>query len=112
MALGWVSLALALIGIVLPIMPTVPFLLVAVWAFSRASPRISARIMRHPTFGPQMRAWRKRGVIGRLPKIWAILAMACGVGWSTWLGISPWLITFQALGCLAVAIWLITRPEV
>ncbi|MBD9528052.1 MULTISPECIES: YbaN family protein [Paracoccus] len=111
LALGWLSLTIGLLGVILPVMPTVPFLIVAVWSFAKSSPRLSARITRHPTFGPQIRAWRKRGVIGRPAKIWATLAMTCGVGWSLWLGLDPRLIAGQALVCSAIALWLVTRPE-
>ena len=111
LALGWLALGLAVIGAVLPVVPTVPFLLVAVWAFARSSPRLGARISRHPTFGPPIRAWRKRGVVGRKAKVFGILAMACGIGWSLWFGLNPWIIATQALICATVAIFLITRPE-
>lgn len=111
LGLGWLFLGLGIVGAVLPVLPTVPFLLLAIWAFARSSPRLGAKIMRHRTFGPQIRAWRKRGVIGRSAKIWATLAMACGVGWSLWLGLDPRLVSVQALVCASVAIWLITRPE-
>lgn len=112
LALGWLSLTVGVTGVFVPIMPTVPFLLLAVWAFARSSPRLGARILRHPRFGPPIRAWRKRGVIGRPAKIWAVLAMACGVGWALWLGFDPRLIAVQALACTAIGLWLVTRPEV
>lgn len=110
-AIGWLFLGLGLIGVFLPVVPTVPFLLVAVWAFARSSPRLGARIMRHPTFGPPLRAWRKNGTIGRKAKIWAVAAMACGVGWTLWLQLDPRVVAAQALVCCAVAAWLVTRPE-
>lgn len=109
--LGWVSLAIGAIGLFLPVLPTVPFLLLAVFGFARSSPRLAARIMRHPKFGPPIRAWRKRGVIGRTAKIWAVTAMTGGVVWAIWLGLDPRIITVQALTCTAVGAWLVTRPE-
>lgn len=112
LGLGWLCVGLGLVGAVLPVVPTVPFLLLAIWAFARSSPRLGARIMRNPTFGPQIRAWRKRGVVGRNAKVCATLAMACGVGWSLWFGLDSRLVAVQALVCGSVAIWLITRPEV
>lgn len=111
LAMGWLALTLGLIGLVLPVMPTAPFLIIAVWCFAKSSPRLSARITRHPKFGPPIRAWRKRGVVARPAKIWATLAMGGGVGWSLWLGLDPRLIAAQALVCSAVALWLVTRPE-
>ncbi|GLK66167.1 DUF454 family protein [Paracoccus kondratievae] len=112
LSVGWLALTLGVIGVFLPVMPTVPFLLVAVWAFARSSPRISARIMRDPRFGPPIRAWRKRGVIGRAAKIWAVAAMSAGVCWSLWLGLDPRLVAAQTLICAVIGLWLVTRPEV
>ena len=95
--LGWVAALLGAIGLFLPVVPTVPFLLVAVFAFTRSSPRLASKIMRHPKFGPPIRAFRKRGVIGRGAKIWSVTAMAAGVGWAFWLGLDPRIIAVQAL---------------
>ncbi len=111
LVLGWFSLLLGATGLFLPVVPTVPFLLVAVFGFARSSPRLAAKIMRHPKFGPPIRAWRKRGVIGRVAKIWAVSAMTAGVLWALWLGLDPRIIAVQALTCTAIGAWLVTRPE-
>lgn len=111
LVLGWLTLTLGLIGVVLPVMPTVPFLLVAVWAFARSSPRLGARIMRNPAFGPQIRAWRRHGAISRKAKLASTLAMAAGICWSLWFGFAPALIALQTLVCAGVALWIVTRPE-
>lgn len=111
LAIGWLMLGLGAIGVALPVVPTVPFLLVAVWAFARSSPRLGARITRHPTFGPPIRAWRKRGVVSRRAKVFATTAMACGVGWSLFFGLDARIVAVQAVICGSVAVWLLTRPE-
>lgn len=110
-ALGVTALGLGIVGIALPVVPTVPFLLVAVAAFARSSPRLERRIMNHPTYGPPVRAWRERGAIGRLAKIWATLAMACGIGFSLVLGLPGWIVGLQAAVCAAIAAYVVTRPE-
>lgn len=110
-AIGVVALVLGIIGIALPVMPTVPFLLLAAAAFARSSPRLERRIMDHPTYGPPVRAWRERGAIGRLAKTWAVLAMACGVGFSLLAGIPLWVVATQATICTAIAAYVVTRPE-
>lgn len=109
--LGWTCVVVGAVGLFLPVMPTVPFLLVAVLAFMRSSPRMAVRIMQHPKFGPPIRAFRKRGVVGRLAKIWAVTAMAAGVVLSLWLGVHPAIIIVQAGICTIVGIWMVTRPE-
>ncbi|WP_103172116.1 YbaN family protein [Paracoccus sp. SY] len=110
-ALGLVALALGIVGIALPVVPTVPFLLLAAAAFARSSPRLERRIMNHPTYGPPVRAWRERGAISRLAKTWAVLAMACGVGFSLFVGMPPWVVGMQFILCTAVAAYVVTRPE-
>lgn len=109
--LGLLALGLGIVGIALPIMPTVPFLLLAAAAFARSSPRLEQRILNHPTYGPPVRAWRDHGAIGRLAKIWATLAMACGVGFSLILGMPMWVVAAQAAICTAIATYVVTRPE-
>lgn len=111
-SIGLVALALGVIGIALPVLPTVPFLLLAVAAFARSSPRLEQRILNHPTYGPPVQAWRERGAIGRLAKIWATLAMACGVGFSLFVGMPLWVVAAQAMICAAIAAFVVTRPEV
>lgn len=109
--LGLVALALGIVGIALPVVPTVPFLLLAAAAFARSSPRLEQRILDHPTYGPPVRAWRERGAISRLAKIWATVAMAFGVGFSLATGMPPWVVTAQAMICTAIAAYLLTRPD-
>lgn len=108
---GWIALIVGLVGVVLPIMPTVPFLLVAVWCFSRSSPALRARILDDPRYGPMMRQWTDRGAIPRRAKLWAVLAMAGGVGIGLWLGLPVWVVGTQAAICLAVAAYILTRPS-
>lgn len=109
--IGGVALTLGIIGIALPVMPTVPFLLVAAWAFSRSSPRLRRRILEHPVYGPPVKAWQEHGAVGRMAKIWAVSAMTGGVMLSLWLGLPLWVVAVQAATCVAIAAYVVTRPE-
>lgn len=111
MILGWSALALGTIGVALPIMPTVPFLLVAVWAFAKSSPRLMRKILRHPTYGPPIRAWQRNGAINRPAKIASTVAMSISIGIALFLGLPPHFILAQALICGAVAVYILTRPD-
>lgn len=111
-AIGGLALVLAVIGIALPVVPTVPFLLVAAWAFSRSSPRLRQRILDHPVYGPPVRAWQERGAVARTAKVWAVTAMSCGVLLSLWLGLPLRVVGIQFGICAAVACYVATRPEV
>lgn len=112
LAIGWTFIVLGIIGIALPVVPTVPFLLVAAWAFSRSSPVLQQRILDHPTYGPPVRAWQERGAVGPLAKVWAISAMSGGVLLSWFAGMPLWVVASQAGICAAVAAFLVTRPHV
>jgi uncharacterized membrane protein YbaN (DUF454 family) len=110
LACGATAFTLAMIGIVLPIMPTVPFLLLAAFCFSRSHPVWAARLYEHPRYGPAMREWRERGAISRSAKVSAVLAMSAGVAF-TWFSIGwPWVLVSLAVLVLAGG-WIWSRPD-
>lgn len=73
---GWCNVALGLIGAVIPGMPTTVFLIVALWAFTRSSPRMQRWLYEHPRFGPGLRDWDTHRVIPPRAKCLATLTMA------------------------------------
>lgn len=111
LCIGWVSVGLGVIGAALPVVPTVPFLLVAAWAFSRSSPELRERIRNHPKYGEPIRAWQERGVISVIAKIWAVVAMSAGVCLTWYLGMEPQIVAIQATICALVAIFVLSRPS-
>ncbi len=108
---GHLSLALAVIGTALPIMPTVPFLLLAAFCFSRSSERLHQWLMTHPTFGGPLRDWNERGAISRNVKIIATVAMASGVGMAALIGLPTMALAAQATAMSAVALFIWSRPD-
>ena len=108
--LGYIAVALGAIGAFLPIMPTVPFLLLAVYFFARSSPELEQKILDHPHWGPQVKDWRERRAISRSSKTMAIGAMTVGavVTWYT-LG-APWYYVSLAILFIAGG-WIATRNE-
>jgi uncharacterized membrane protein YbaN (DUF454 family) len=87
--LGMLFLALGFIGALLPIMPTVPFVLVAAACFARSSPKMHRWMRQHRTFGPTIRNWENNRCVSRKMKVWAITMMTLGGGISTWLFVPP-----------------------
>src|SRR3546814_12083510 len=62
---GWASLGLGALGAFLPLLPTVPFVILAAFCFARSSPRLEAWLVTHPQFGHHIVAWREKGAISR-----------------------------------------------
>jgi hypothetical protein len=107
---GLLAVGLGAVGAFLPIMPTVPFLLLATYCFARSHPEWEQRLLDHPTYGASLRNWRARRAISRQAKVAAIGAMSVGalVTWIT-LG-APWI--YLSLAILAICgSWIWTRNE-
>jgi uncharacterized membrane protein YbaN (DUF454 family) len=81
---GSVSLALGVLGIVLPGLPTTPFVLLAAACYARASPRLHAALLQHRLTGPMLRDWEAHRSLTRRTKAVAVGAMLLMVGVSAW----------------------------
>ncbi len=111
LALALVCLALGIVGIFLPVLPTVPFVLVAAWAASLSSTRLSHWLDNHPQFGKPLNEWRRHGVVRRRAKWAATLAMTVSATASLVLLQAHWA-ALLAVSCMAcVLVWLWCRPE-
>ncbi len=112
LALGWLFVGLGVIGAFLPVMPTTPFLLLAVACFARSSPRLESWLMNHRQFGPPLRDWRERGAISARAKAMAITLMA-GSYAAFWFGTNPplWRAVLVAAFMIAPAVFMLTRPS-
>ncbi len=109
-AAGIIAVGLAALGAFLPIMPTVPFLLVAVFCFARSNPAWEQRILDHSYWGPQVKDWQERRAIARSAKLAAITAMSAGVVF-TWATLGhPWYLISIAILVVAGG-WIATRNE-
>ena len=109
-SLGLLFVALGIVGVVLPVLPTVPFLIVAAYFFARSNPVWAQRLHDHPVYGPSLCDWRDRGAIGRRAKYVAIVGMAVGVVFTALtIGAPFFLISVAVLATVGPWIW--TRPE-
>ncbi|MEM7749383.1 MAG: YbaN family protein [Pseudomonadota bacterium] len=107
---GGLSLALGVLGIFLPLLPTTPFLLLAAYCFQRSSPRLHRWLMEHPTFGPMIKDWQEHGAISRSAKLQAMLALAAVLGLSIVLGVDRIILLVQVVVLTCVAIFILSRP--
>lgn len=111
-ALGWAAFALGTLGLFLPLLPTFVFWLLAAWAWARAKPALSARLLAHPRLGPPLHAYLCYGRIARSTKRAAIGGMTLSLGLSALL-LSPPPVVLAGLASvwLACSAWIASRPE-
>ena len=111
LSLGFLATGFGIAGVVLPLVPTTPFLLLAAFAFARSSPRFHYWLINHRHFGPVILDWQRNGSIARRYKVAALLAMAATLA-LTWLaGVAAWAIALQVVVLAAVATFILTRPD-
>lgn len=112
LALGLIFTGLGFVGAILPVLPTVPFLIVAAACFSRSSPRLERWLLDHRYFGPLLRDWREKGAIPRRAK-W-LAAAGCGLGLALFIrGSDPgWPLIFAVAAIMAFGLaFVFTRPD-
>ncbi|MCB1519154.1 MAG: YbaN family protein [Hyphomicrobiaceae bacterium] len=111
LALGVGAMGCGIAGIVLPLVPTTPFLLVAAYAFAQSSPTLHDWLVTHPRFGPVIADWRTHGAIDRRTKVLAVIVMVLMLLGSWMAGLGLPLLLLQAGVLAAVALFILTRPD-
>ena len=103
--LGFLSIACGIAGILLPLVPTTPFFLLAALAFARSSPRLHNWLVTHPRLGPPITDWRAHGAINRRAKIMAVLSLSAAIG------VGGTILLVQAAVLCISAAFVLTRPD-
>lgn len=108
---GTISVGLGIVGIVLPLLPTTPFVILAAWCFAKSSPELRDRLVNSRLLGPSLRNWERERAIARRAKVSASALMTFVVLLSVALQVPTWIIVIQVLVAACVLTFLWTRPE-
>lgn len=112
MALGCVCVALGILGVVLPVLPTTPFLLVAVWAFARSSEHLHTWLVHHPWLGRPVRDWEHHRVIPIRAKVIALSTMTVSMTWVLFFSSAPWYALATMAAVMSYGAWFIlSKPS-
>lgn len=108
-ALGGIFVALGLVGVVLPGIPTTPFLLVASYFFVRSSPALHQRLLRSKLFGPTLRDWQRHRGVKRKTKWISISCCSLMICFSVATGGLPWVARIVVALAGAYGMWFVAR---
>ncbi len=111
MCVGWISLIAGIIGIVLPLLPTTPFVLLSAYCFSKSSPRLHHWLLNQPRLGPMIRNWEQNGSISQNAKV-AATVLIIGLMGSSLVWLTMPAIIKGCLTCIGIAVltFIWTRP--
>jgi uncharacterized membrane protein YbaN (DUF454 family) len=109
---GWLFFALGATGILIPGLPTVPFMLVALWAFSRSSRRFHDWLYSHPLFGPPLQRWQDHRVIPMKAKLVAVTMMTVSLAYMIFVAeVSRWVLAITLLVMVSAAAYILSQPS-
>ena len=104
---GWVSLALAVAGVVLPVLPTTPFVLLSAGCFAKSSPRFHQWLLRQKYFGQMIRDYQaykgiqKQTKIRAISLIWLSMTISALIIGKVWLAA----MLFSIAICVSLYLW-------
>lgn len=112
LAIGWFFVGLGTLGVFLPVLPTTPFLLISLWAFSQSSDRFHHWLYTHRYFGPPLQAWSEHGIIPVRAKVLAVGTMALSATFVILFSETPWYGITGMLILMGIgAGFVLTRPS-
>jgi uncharacterized membrane protein YbaN (DUF454 family) len=109
LALGWLCVALGVIGIFLPVLPTTPFLLLAAACFVRSSKRFYLWLVLHPRLGPWVRDYLEGQGIPLKAKVYSIVLMWLSITLSCYLVPLFWARAFMLTSAILVSIYILKQ---
>ncbi|MNF56791.1 Inner membrane protein YbaN [compost metagenome] len=109
LVIGWLSVALGVIGIFVPVLPTTPFLLLAAACFVRSSRRFYLWLVEHPRLGPWIRDYLEGQGIPLKGKVYALVLMWASISLSCFLVPLPWARGFMLTSAVLVSIYILRQ---
>ena len=106
---GCLSVALGVIGIFLPVLPTTPFLLLAAACFARSSKRFYLWLVLHPKLGPWVRDYLDGQGLPLKGKIWALVLMWTSISFSMWVVPLLWVRIFMVVSAVCVTVYILKQ---
>lgn len=110
-AAGYLFFAIGFIGMLLPLLPTTVFWIIAAACFAKSSPGMHKRILSWPGIGPAIGDYLERGVIGRRSKTIAVGGMCIAAVLIITSPLPPYIIALPLLSLIFAAIYVSTRPS-
>ena len=110
--LGWVFVGTGVIGAFLPVLPTTPFMILALWMFSKSSDRFHDWLFNHRVFGPPLQKWSHHRVIPPMAKLASTSMMSISFVYVVlWSPVPVWGVVLTGL-LMAYAMWFVlSKPS-
>ncbi|MEA3547606.1 MAG: YbaN family protein [Thermodesulfobacteriota bacterium] len=110
--LGLIFFCVGFVGVCVPVVPTTPFMLLALWGFSRSSPRFHNWLYTHKVFGPPLQKWHDHQVIPLAAKYFALFFMTASLVYLYVFLITPIWLNLVISATIAYGCWFIlTKPS-
>ena len=110
--LGWLLFALGFVGAFLPVLPTTPFMLLALWCFARSSDRFHDWLYTHRLFGPPLQQWHEYRVIPLAAKLTALFFMSASLIYLfVFLTTAAWVKVLMTTSMALGAWFILTKPS-
>ena len=112
LGIGWLFFGLGVLGALVPVLPTTPFMIIALWAFSQSSERFQNWLYNHPVFGPPLQRWHKYRVISATAKMAAIGAMVASITYLVFFTTTSLPVLAATGGLMLIGAWyILTKPS-
>lgn len=112
MAFGWAMFILGFIGAFLPVLPTTPLMLLALWGFSNRSESVHNWLYNHPKFGPSLQQWDQHRVIPLKAKLTALIMMCISASYLIFFSSAPTIVIIISLGLMLFGIlYVLSKPS-